>query len=146
MESPGDLRAGDPVGTPEHDMRAANLLRRAPVNLRNQKSVGLPAAAPLHEERDLGLAQSPKRNASRLAREPAENLRHRSIRAKLAVATGADPENPRVAELVGHKLEEQKRGAIGPVEIIEHDQQRSFSGDLLEERRDRIEEIEPRVL
>ena len=68
------------------------------------------------------------------------------VAAQLDVAVGADHEQRAVAQLAGEELEQQQRGLVGPVQVVEDEHQRPRGGGAGEEARDRVEEAEARLL
>ena len=82
----------------------------------------------------------------RVAAERTEKLVRNGTLSNIDLAIGAEDEHSRIAELVRDELQEEKRGRVGPVQIVEHQDERRPLGGGPEERRDRIEEVEPRVL
>ena len=80
-----------------------------------------------------------------IAGEGAERLGDRRL-AGLGVAVRADQKKARIAKLVREELQEEKRRCVRPLQIVQHENDRSPLGGALEERHDGIEEIEPRMV
>ena len=59
-----------------------------------------------------------------LARELGESLRQRMAAAQLDVAIGADQQQASRAQLAREELEQEQRGLVGPVQVVEDDDQR----------------------
>ena len=61
---------------------------------------------------------------------------------QLAIAIRPNEENPAAGQFARHKLQQQQRGLIRPVEIIQDQDQRLTGCSGLEECGDRVEEPE----
>jgi hypothetical protein len=61
---------------------------------------------------------------------------------QLAVTVGADDEHA-VERAAGELAKQEERGAVCPVEVVEHEQQRLALGKALDEVRDRREQAIP---
>ena len=55
-------------------------------------------------------------------------------------------EQPRIAQLSRHELEEQQRGTVRPVEVVEHEHQRRLARGVAEKRGDAVEQAEARLV
>jgi hypothetical protein len=64
----------------------------------------------------------------------------------LDVAVRAHHEKVGVRHLAGEESQQEQRGLVGPVEIVEDEHQRPGLGAALQERRDRIEQAKARLL
>ncbi len=82
-------------------------------------------------------------------RRPAQLAQHpgqRVVAAELDVAVGADDQQARGADLAGHVLEQQQRGLVGPVQVVEEQDHRAVARGRDQEARDRVEQPEARLL
>ena len=97
---------------------------------------------------DLALGETAQQEAARdrLARQVAERLEEGMLSAELDVAVRADDEEARAPHLAGEELEEQQRGRVRPVEVVEDEDEGLVGGRVAEERRDAVEEAETRLL
>ncbi len=66
--------------------------------------------------------------------------------AELDVSVGADDEERAVTEAAGEEAEQEQRGLVRPVQVVEHDHQRSRTCRRGEESGDRVEQAEPLLL
>ena len=90
-------------------------------------------------QRDPAAALDP----GQLAEHPGERV----VAAELDVAVGAEDQQAARGELAGDELEQQQRGLVGPVQVVEHEHHRAGRGrPPSEEARDRVEEPEARLL
>ena len=97
---------------------------------------------------DVLLAEPAERDAvsDRLAGERPQRLEERVLPAELDIAVGADDQQARDLHLSREELEQQQRGLVGPVEIIEEQHEGPPVRCVLEERRNAVEEPEARLL
>ena len=82
----------------------------------------------------------------RLPREGGERVAERFGERRVHVAVGADDQDPAVGELAGHELQQQQRGLVGGVQVVEHEHERLRRRGALQERGERVEEPEARAL
>ena len=61
---------------------------------------------------------------------------------EVGVAVGAEHEDARPPQLAREVREQLQRGAVRPVQVVEHDHQRHALGDPAQEARHRVEEPE----
>ena len=81
------------------------------------------------------------------SRARAESVsRSGSVSVGVHVAVGADDQDPAVGELAGHELQQQQRGLVGGVQVVEHEHERLRRRGALQERGERVEEPEARAL
>ena len=84
-------------------------------------------------------------------REPAaaevfDRARERTPHLELDVTVGAEDQDRQLGQPVGHVLEQQQRRLIGPVKVVEDDQQRSDLCRPRQEVADRVEQVAPFLL
>ena len=70
----------------------------------------------------------------------------RIVALHLGVAIGRDDEETRVGEIGRDELEQLQRGAVGPVQVVEHDDEPGRLRDRGEEAADDVEEAEARAI
>ena len=78
--------------------------------------------------------------------ELAERCGKRVVAAELDVAVGADDQQAGVGEPAGEEAQQQQRRLVGPVQIVEHDDQRAGARGAAEELGDGVEDPEARLL
>ena len=79
----------------------------------------------------------------RIARERGDGVAERARTPRIGVAVGDRDQQRRPRQLAGEVLEQQQqRGTVGPVQVLEHEHDRSFRGDPEQMGRDRVEEHE----
>ena len=78
--------------------------------------------------------------------ELAERVGERVVAAELDVAVGADQQQAGAGEPAGDEAQQQQRGLVGPVQVVEHDHQRARARGAGEEAGERVEEPEARLL
>ena len=76
----------------------------------------------------------------------AQHGRDGMVRADLGVPVGTDDRHRVRRQLGGHEAEEEERRLVGPVQVVEHDQQGAGPCRPAEERRDGVEEAEAGLL
>ena len=81
----------------------------------------------------LAQAAERKRSRDRLASQLGERRRERIREGRIDVAVGADDQQAAVAELAGHEPEEQERGLVRRVQVVEHQHQRPRGRHALQE-------------
>jgi hypothetical protein len=81
-----------------------------------------------------------------MPRELGQRARERMVTSELDIAVRRDHDDASDGHLRRQVAEKQQRRLVGPVQIVEHEQQRLALGRVLEERGDRIEETEPGLL
>ena len=69
-----------------------------------------------------------------------------SRRVKFGVAVGADEEHLGIAEFPRGELQQEQRGGVGPVQIVEEDDERPLCGGIDEKRGHRFEQAESRLV
>lgn len=102
-----------------------------PVDRRRQLVAGSSSGGELDHLCDLGDVEPAE--ANRAGNRLASNLRHglgQLLGSRLGVPVGADDDDARVAERSREELEEQQRGLVGGVEIVEHQGDRLRCGGL----------------
>ena len=75
-----------------------------------------------------------------VAAQVGEQLGQRVRGPHLGVAVGADDQQRRVARRAGDVAQQVQRAAVGPVQVVEHERERRPRRDLVEQRRDRLEQ------
>ena len=102
----------------------------------------------LDEAGDAGLIQAGKPNVP--GRRFAGKLRQRDgqrvAAVQLNVAVGAQHQHPGVAELAGSEPQQQDRGRVSGMQIIQHEHQRLPGPGIAQERGHRVEQAEPGAL
>ena len=79
------------------------------------------------------------------ARERRERVRERR-RARFGVTERADEQHGRLLQRRDGELQQSQRALVGPVQVVEHDDDRLLRREVAQERRDGFEEAEPRGL
>jgi len=98
----------------------------------------------IDEARDIALGepgewQTP---ASRRTLDVGQGWCQGMVAADFDVSVGTDQEDARVAKLPRQEREEQDRGSVRPMEIVEHEDQRPVCGGRTQQDCDRVEEAE----
>ncbi len=75
-----------------------------------------------------------------VAAQVGQQLGERMRRADLRVAERAEDQQRGVARCAGDVPEQVERAAVGPVQVVEHERERGAAGDVVQQRRDRLEE------
>ncbi len=90
---------------------------------------------------DLALAQAPERDVlgDAVVAEVGDDSSQRMVADHLARAIRAEHAERRRIDLAGEVAEQCQRGAIGPVEVVQHEEQRCALGDAAEQGVDRLE-------
>ena len=81
---------------------------------------------------------------ARIASEVGEQLAQRMAAVDIGVTVGAQHEHRPASFAAQDPPEQRQRRLIGPVEVVEHQEQRAVAGDLREKRVDRVEQ--PRTI
>ena len=105
-----------------------------------------PAGARGGELADLVAAEALQRQPGGRAREAAERGGELGARVRLGVAVGGDRQQRDVGQRARDELERQQRGGIGPVQVVEHDDERLALGGGGQQRGERVEEPEARLV
>jgi hypothetical protein len=137
-------RAGEVVDHLADEERiAAALAMDAP----DERDVGRVADRGFHEPMDVVLAQAAEVEplVVRLASELGQRLDERMGRAELVRAVRREEEEGGVADFPGEELEEEERGRIRPVEILQDEHERVVVGATAEHLADGVEDPEPGV-
>ena len=93
------------------------------------------------------LAREPlQRQPQRRACEAAERRRELRAGVRLVVAVGRDHEDREVGQRAIEELERHERGDVGPVQVVEHDDERPARGRRRQQRRERVEEAKARLI
>ncbi len=95
---------------------------------------------------DLVAVQALEWQAYRGSREPAERRGELLARVRLDVAVGGDREQRHVGNGLGDELEREQRRRVGPVQVVEDDDERPAFGDGGEQAGERVEEPEARLV
>ena len=90
---------------------------------------------------DVVLAQPAQRQPLAVADDVAERRGELRVKARLGLAVGADDEDRRVAHVHREEAEQQQRGVVGAVQVVEDEHERRLPGGCAQQRRDRIEEL-----
>ena len=138
------LRGQQPHDLANEERVAFSLL----VNGDDEFLTGRLAGRELDETSDLALAQARERNASshRFAGELGQSHRERIGRARVDVAVGADNEQATLAELAGEELQEQERGLVRRVQVVQEEHERAGLRGARQDGGGRLEEAEARAL
>ncbi len=93
---------------------------------------------PLHLRR----AQTPQQHTAKLGPTPELGQRRRQgvAAVDLDVAVGADDQQPRTGEIAGEVLQQVERALVGPVQVLQHQQQGLHGGGVAQEARDRLQQ------
>ncbi len=94
----------------------------------------------------LGEAAQGETASHGLAGQVAERLEQRMLAAELHVAIGADHEEPRRTHLARQELQQQERRLIGPLDVVQDEDQRLRAGGVPQKGGDAVEEPEARLL
>ena len=99
-----------------------------------------------NEPGDVGLAQPDEVDppGRRLPTQLRHRGRHRVVGRQCDIAVRAQNQQPRIPHLAREKLQEQEGGGVSGVEIFQHNNQRLTCRSAQQERRDRVEQLEPR--
>jgi hypothetical protein len=81
-----------------------------------------------------------------LAAQRGEHLGQRVVAVEVGVAVRAEQQDSAVADLARHELEQEQRGLVGRVQVVEHDRERLAPRGVPQEARDRVEQAEARLL
>ncbi len=102
----------------------------------------------LDEARHVGLGEAAQQHAlaELAACQLGQRLLERVLAPELHVAVGPEQEQTRGAELSGQELQEQQRGLVRPVQVVDHEGQRLHPGGVRQEGGDAVEEPEARLL
>ena len=99
-----------------------------------------PAGPYGRELADLVAAEALQRQAGGGARQAAERDRELGARVRLGMSVGGDRQQRRVGQRPGDELERQQGRGVGPVQVVEHDDERLLLGRRRQQRRERVEE------
>ena len=118
----------------------------APVERGHQAVGGCDAGVQLDEAADGRLGKALQREASRVmfAGELEDGGGQRMIAPDLGLAVGADDHEARPLELAADELEQQQRGGVGGVQVVEHEEERPGTRGVPQERGHRVEQAEAR--
>jgi hypothetical protein len=105
-----------------------------------------PACARLCQQPDLVATQALERQPRRSAGQSAERGREIGPRVRLGVAVGGDRQQRDVGQRASDKLQRQQRRGIGPVQVVEDDDEGALLGDRRQQRDERVEEPEARLV
>ena len=106
------------------------------------------AAEALHQRGDLARLETPQLDPLEAA-HPAERLERLAERVAvdhLGLAQRGDQQHPRLRHLASQELEQAERGGVGPLEIVEKQEQRAVGRGGAEKGGDRVEEAKARAL
>ena len=95
---------------------------------------------------DLVAAQPLQRQARRRAGEAAERRGELGTRVRLGMAVGGDRQQRHVGQRARDELERQQRRGVGPVQVVEDDDERLLLGGGRQQRGERVEEPEARLV
>ncbi len=104
------------------------------------------AGAGGRQQRDVVAAEPLERQARGRPREAAERRREIRARVRLRVAIGRDRQERDVGQGPGHEQQRVQRRGVGPVQVVEHDDEWALLGDRGKQRRERVEAPEPRLV
>lgn len=96
----------------------------------------------LRQQTDVVAAEALERQARRGAREAAEGGREIGARVRLGVAVRGDRQQRDVRQRARDELQREQRRGVGPVQVVEHDDERTLLRDRRQQRRERVEEPE----
>ena len=94
----------------------------------------------LDDARQLLLAEAPEHHSATLAPESADQLLHIGPLACGCLLVGDQDERRPVVHAAGDELEQRDRGAVGRVEVVDHDQERMARAHVSEDGGDRFTE------
>ena len=95
---------------------------------------------------DLVAGEALQRQPGGRAREATERGGELGARVRLGVAVGGDRQQRHVGQRARDELERQQRGGVGPVQVVEDDDERLALGGGGQQRGERVEEPEARLV
>ena len=98
------------------------------------------ARADGRELADLLAAETLQRQSGGGARQATERDRQLGARVRLGMAIGGDRQQRHVGQRAGDELEGQQRRGVGPVQVVEDDDERLLLGRGRQQRREGVEE------
>ena len=115
---------------------------------RTSASEALRPVVPSMKQGDVALHQAAQRDAPEvgLLGELTQHQREGMLAAQLHVAIGAEKRHAGIAHLADQKLHESQGGLVGPVQVVEKQDQRPGAARAVEEARDAVEEAEAGLL
>ena len=104
-------------------------------------------ASQTHHASRLGARQAGQAQAleAGLARQFAQGRRQRMLARQLDVAVGDEHQHPARREARRQEFQQAQRRRVGPVQVVEHQQQRGHRSRPLPEAGDRVEQAKPRL-
>ena len=149
--APGLVLAEPPLGRHQPDHLADE--ERVAAGLfvdRSREVVGRPldAGGELDVLGDPFRVEAPERHPPRPLDpgEVPERVGERVMAPELDIPVGADQEQVRPREPAGDEAQQEQRGLVGPMQVVEHDHQRPGARGADEEVAERVEEPEARLL
>jgi hypothetical protein len=153
LEAPRLDRLGalePPVGLEQlhHLVHEEGIALRLPVDRLDERLGGHSARAEFDEARHVGGAETAQQHplAELAARQLGQGLLERVLAPELHVAVGPEQQQTRGSQLLGEKLQQQERGPVRPVQVVDHQRQGLALGGVLEEGGDAVEEAKARLL
>ena len=143
LEVDGALEAARALAQVAHDLLDEERVALGlPVQRRDEVGGRRGGAVRLHQRRDLAGLEAVELEVGEdvLAPQRGDQLRERVALLELGVAVGAEEHRaPRLGR--AHEVAQELHGrAVGPVQIVEDEQQRSAGGELGEQRGERVEQ------
>jgi hypothetical protein len=115
----------------------------APVDLGDHLRVGLAARRAGDQRADLVAVQAGQRDRGRLGHQrQQQRLQRVPARFHLDVAVGADQQQPLEPGVLRGELQQPQRGAVGPVQVVEDDDDRAALGDRHQRGGDGVVQLE----
>jgi hypothetical protein len=115
---------------------------RDPVNALDQRRTRLLPGEGVDVVGDIARREPAERDPPAAAYEAGESLRI-GLHPRVLVAVGANDENPLARDGLAHEAEQEQRGRVGGVEVVDADQDRLLACGGDEEGRGAVEEAEP---
>jgi len=112
---------------------------------RGGRGADLPRAGRRHPP-DVLAAQPLQRHAHRHPGQATQRRGQLRACVRLRIAVGGDHEDRRVGQRAADEPEREQRGGVGPVQVVEDDDQRLASRDRGEQRGERVEQTKARLI
>ena len=144
---PAPLPPRDGAGlreVPEHLLDEERVPLRLPVDGLDERLRGLLLADRADQRLHLCERESPQENplVETFAAKRGHHLGQRMGPFELDVAVGSDDENPIVPRPAREVLHQKEGRLVGPVEIVENEDERALRSDVPDERRDALEQAQ----
>jgi hypothetical protein len=129
---------------PRHLVDEECVSLRLGVNRRDGRRVRREASGQMDVLADVRLVETAKRDPPhrRLARQLGQRRGERIAKGRVDVPVGANDEQAAVSQPACDELEEQQRGLVGGVQIVEREHERPLCGGAREKREHGVEEAE----